>query len=272
MAPAAVALVLAAAVCHALWNRLLHTTGDRVAAMAVGSLGGGLLLAPATFLHPPVAVLPLVVFSALAEAAYGLCLAAAYRRGALSVAYPLGRGTAPLLVTLGGWVVLAQRPGVVALLGTAVLAIGMALLAGAGRRAGQGGAVRFALLTGAMIATYQVIDARAVRDTSPPGYLGAVLLLTGLFLTLCLAAAPRASGRGSRRLRDALLPGLGVAAGSTAAYLLVLLAFRLADAGRVSTLREASVLIGVALAGERPGRAVWVGAACVVTGAVLAAA
>ena len=48
--------------------------------------------------------------------------------------------------------------------------------------------------------------------------------------------------------------------GSVGAYLLVLYAFQVAPAGRVSTLREASVLVGLMLSGERPARAVWTGA------------
>lgn len=51
----------------------------------------------------------------------------------------------------------------------------------------------------------------------------------------------------------------------------MLLAFQRVDAGRVATLREVSVLIGIALSGERPGRRVWTGAALVVVGTVLVA-
>ena len=78
--------------------------------------------------------------------------------------------------------------------------------------------------------------------------------------------------RGNRaRLRRALGPGTRIAVGTVAAYLLVLLAFQRAPAGRVATLREASVLVGLLLARERPGRLVWLGAGLVVIGAVLAA-
>jgi drug/metabolite transporter (DMT)-like permease len=45
----------------------------------------------------------------------------------------------------------------------------------------------------------------------------------------------------------------------------------MAPAGRVSTLREASVLIGLMLSGERPSRVVWTGAILVLAGALLAA-
>jgi drug/metabolite transporter (DMT)-like permease len=262
--PVAVALVLVAAVLHASWNRVLHAEDDRVAAMAVAGLVVGVLLLPGVILSPPWWALPFVIASATAHVAYALGLSAAYRRGALSVAYPLGRGVAPLLVTLGGWLLLSERPDAGALIGAISLAAGLALIAVAGGRAGQGAAVGFALLTGLTIAAYSVVDAGAVRQVSPVGYLGAVLGIQGVLLTLLV--------RGSRpRLRRGLRSGVLIAVGSVGAYLLVLFAFQLAPAGRVSTLREASVLIGLMLSGERPSRAVWIGAIFVLAGALLAA-
>ncbi len=266
MSPTALALVLTAAVFHALWNRALHVAGDRAPLMAAGLMIGGLLLAPAAIVAPPPsAVLPLVLLSAAAEAAYALLLAAAYQRGALSLVYPLARGVSPLLVTVAGMAVLGQQPGVAGVLAAAALLAGMALLATAGRRHGQGTAMLFALGTGIAIASYSVIDARAVRDTSPAGYLAVVQVLAGL-----LVAAR--TGFHVGRLRAVARPGLLVGIGSTAAYLLVLLAYQRAGAGSVATLRESSVLIGIVLSGERPGRRVWLGAGLIVAGALLAAA
>ena len=262
--PVAVVLVLVAAVVHASWNRVLHAEDDRVAAMSVAGLVVGVMLLPAVLISPPWRVLPFVVASALAHVAYALGLSAAYRRGALSVAYPLGRGVAPLLVTLGGWLLLAERPDPWALVGAISLAAGLALIAVAGGRAGQGAAVGFALLTGLTIAAYSVVDAGAVRQVSPVGYLGAVLGIQGVLLTFFI--------RGNRtRLRRGLRSGALIGVGSVGAYLLVLFAFQLAPAGRVSTLREASVLVGLMLSGERPSRAVWTGAILVLAGALLAA-
>src|SRR5215217_5792606 len=100
--PVAVVLVLVAAVVHASWNRVLHAEDDRVAAMSVAGLVVGVVLLPAVLVSPPWRVLPFVVASAMVEVAYAHCLSAGYRRAAVSVAYPLGRGGAPLQVTLGG--------------------------------------------------------------------------------------------------------------------------------------------------------------------------
>ena len=264
ISPIALTLVLAAAGFHAAWNLLLHDTSDRGAAMTVAGLAAGLALLPFTLAAPPWQAWPLILLSALAETAYALCLAAAYRHGALSLAYPLGRGVSPLLITLGGWVILSQPPAPLALAGALLLAAGLAIVASAGRRSGQMAAVGFALLTGCAIASYSLVDARAVRQVAPLAYLGPVLLLQGVLLLITM--------RGGRaRVRQSLRPGLLIAIGSTAAYLLVLFAFQLAPAGRVSTLREVSVLIGIALARDKPGWRLWAGAVLVVGGMFLTA-
>jgi hypothetical protein len=53
MDPAAVALVLGAAVLHAWWNVRLHGADDRVAAMAMSGLISGVVLVPFLLLDPP---------------------------------------------------------------------------------------------------------------------------------------------------------------------------------------------------------------------------
>jgi len=63
-------------------------------------------------------------------------------------------------------------------------------------------------------------------------------------------------GRTPARLRAAIRPGAAVAIGTVVAYLLVLRAFQRAGAGRVATLRETSVLVGLLLARETLGRRV----------------
>jgi drug/metabolite transporter (DMT)-like permease len=109
------------------------------------------------------------------------------------------------------------------------------------------------------------VDAEAVQTANLFAYLGMVLLLEGLALT----AVARFD---FDRLRRSVGPGLRIAVGSAGAYILVLLAFRLAEAGRVATLREISVLMGILLSRERPGARTWVGASLVAAGAVMAGA
>lgn len=274
IAPLALGLVLLAACFHAGWNLLLHETSDRVAALAVAGLVAGLGLLPFTLAAPPWRVWPLILLSGLAEAAYSIFLSAAYQRGALAVAYPIGRGTAPVLVTLGAWLALSQRPGALTLLGAALLLAGLALVGLAGRRFGQLAAVGFAVLTGCAIASYSVIDARAVGTPgiSPLAYLGPVLAVNAALLLLWMRVWKGGwRSEGLARLRASVRPGVMIAIGSTAAYALVLFAFQRAGAGRVATLRELSVLLGVFLSRGRRGWQVWLGATLVVAGMILTA-
>jgi drug/metabolite transporter (DMT)-like permease len=260
-------LVLAAAALHATWNLVLHETRDRLAAFAVAGLVGGGALLPVAFIASPLHVWPLIVLSALGEVAYALCLSAAYQRGTLSLTYPIGRGTAPLLVTLGGWLLLTQRPSPETLGGACALVLGLTLIGTTANGRVQAVAIGFALLTGICIAGYSIIDARAVHQVSPVSYLGAVELLQGLIMALGI----RYMSGSWERLRTSLRPGAAIAVGSISAYLLVLMAFQRTGAGQVATLREVAVLVGLLLAREKAGWRTWVGATLVVVGAVLAA-
>jgi drug/metabolite transporter (DMT)-like permease len=231
--------------------------------MAVAGLTQAVVLLPFALIHPPRAVVGLALLSGLLEAAYAWFLSAAYERGALSITYPVGRGTAPFLATLGGWALLDQRPGVTGLAGAVLLGAGLVLLGLAGKRAGTADAVAFAVLVGVTIAAYSVVDSKAVREASPLAYLAPVFAVEGALM----AASVRFEGS---RLRRSLRPGLVIAVGGVVAYALVLFAFRIADTGRVATLREVSVLIAIVLAGEEPGPVIWVAAALCVAGSVLA--
>ncbi|HEV2377540.1 MAG TPA: EamA family transporter [Streptosporangiaceae bacterium] len=262
MSGVAIALVLSAAVVHAVWNRMLHGSTDRLATATVGTVVGAVLLLPAAIAAPPARAWPLVLLSGAAEAAYFLLLTAAYQRGELSLTYPVARGVAPFLVTLGGAVVLGQVLDAARVGGSLTLGLGLAVISQVGLAKGRGRAMMFAGLTGLAIATYSVIDARAVRVASPVGYLGAVMAVAAM--VLLVAARP-----GWQRLRAAAPTGAGVGVGTIAAYLLVLFAFQRAPAAPVATLRELSIVFGVLIARDRPGKRVWLGAALCVLGAAL---
>jgi len=158
--------------------------------------------------------------------------------------------------------VLSQPPTPLTILGGLALATGLSLIALTGYRTHQRAAIGFAVLTGCAIAVYSLVDAHAVQTVSPVGYIGAVLGLEGVMLTACVRLDVK-------RLRQAVKPGLQIAVGSVAAYLLVLFAFQRADAGRIATLREVSVLIGLFLAGGKHSWRIWIGAILVVAGIIL---
>jgi drug/metabolite transporter (DMT)-like permease len=265
MDPAAIVLVLVAAVLHAVWNVRLHGADDRVAAMAMSGLVSALALSVFFVLDPPTAVWGLVVVSGVAEAIYGLALAGAYRRGELSVTYPVGRGSAPLLATIAATAVVGQPATARMIVAAACVAVGLALLAFRSHRQGTLAATGLALVVGASIAAYSVVDARAVREGAAPlAYLAGTLGLEGVLVAATM-------GFDVARLRASWRDGAAIAVGSVGAYALVLFAFRLAPVGHVATLREVSVVIAVLLARERPGPLGWAGIGLVLVGAALTA-
>ncbi|MGH2630575.1 MAG: EamA family transporter [Actinomycetota bacterium] len=202
--------------------------------------------------------------SGVAETVYGLALAGAYRRGELSVTYPVGRGSAPLLATIAATVVVGQPATARTLVAAACVALGLAMIAFRSHRQGTLAATGFALVVGLSIAAYTVVDARAVRNGAAPlAYLAGTLGLEGLLV----AATTRFD---VERLRASWRTGAVIALGSVGAYALVLFALRLAPVGRVATLREVSVVLAVLLAREHPGVLGWTGIGLVVVGATVA--
>jgi uncharacterized membrane protein len=255
----ALACVLVSAVMHATWNILLKTAGDplrtattgMVAASAVlvpGALAGWFLLGRPEI--PPQALV-LGFVSGLAEIAYFVFLAAAYRRGDLSVVSPLARGSAPVLIVVVGVVVLGERLAPAAALGVAVLIAGLLtvqrpwrLLRGA--HAAHRGAAGFALLTGLMIATYTSIDRVGSQQVAPWIYATILWVVGAVGLVIVDRARPRLAGGAfaiapgvAFDLRRAVVGGLL----TLAAYLLVLFALSRAEVAIVGPLRESAVLI-----------------------------
>jgi drug/metabolite transporter (DMT)-like permease len=276
----AIVLVLVAAVLHAGWNVLLKTSGDTLwTAVRLQAIGTAILLPVgiAAWLwngRPAVSAeaFGLAIASGVVEAVYFVCLSAAYKRGALSLVYPLARGSAPLLAVAVGIFLLGERLAPLALAGVASLLVGILLVArpwqalqSAG--AAQRGAIGFALATGASIATYSAIDRLGVRATEPwlYGSILAVAATTFLAITVIvgrrvgfLAPAPVADSE-ARPASGPLPPGplrdavAGVLA--LAAYLLVLVAYSIAPLATVAPLRESGIVLAAAWGTLRMGEA-----------------
>jgi drug/metabolite transporter (DMT)-like permease len=264
--PAALALALVAAFLHALWNLFLAREVDTEAATAVALLTVVVVLAlPAALTwRVEAAAVPYVTGSAALELAYFALLAGAYRRYELSLVYPVARGLAPVLalalVLAGG----GAAPATAGIVGVLVIAAGVLLFRGL-----RGSLLGLALgtLIAATIAGYTVLDRHGIQHAAALPYLLLVLVAPALLY---------ASAIGRRRLARTLRPAtaaLGVVAGT--AYLLVLLALRLASAPAVAAVRETSVVIATALAavvlGERVGPPRLVGAILVAVGVALLA-
>ncbi|WP_263139436.1 DMT family transporter [Pseudomonas sp. RIT-PI-AD] len=244
-------VVLFAALLHAFWNALVKAGTETLFNTVLITSCAGLIAALALpwLPLPAPASWPYLGASVVAQVIYFALLAAAYRRGAMSQAYPLMRGSAPLLVALASLPLTGEALPVSAWLGIVAIGGGVLGLAG-GMHNGAPRPVRtiaLALLNATVIASYTLIDGLGVRlSASPAAYTLWIFLLTALpLLGWVLLRRPRAfAGYARRRLHLGLLGG----AGTLASYGLALWAMTQAPIARVAALRETSILFAAAIA------------------------
>ena len=290
MDPFVIAIVAVSAVLHVAWNVRLKTAGDPLRAATVGMLAATVGIVPvgvgAWFAlgRPaiPVEGVALGVLSGVVEAGYFVLLSAAYRRGDLSVVYPIARGTAPLLAVAIGVGLFGERLGLAGSIGVVLLVAGFLILQQPWQalrrdRRGFDPAIGFALATGVTIATYSAIDRLGARLISPLTY-AAILWVTAaiaLLVWVRFVAGGDLLAGGRAQVRRAAIGGWL----TLAAYLLILWALSVAPLSGVAPLRESASVFAAAWGSVRLGEAVGrreagrrIGAsALIVVGAILLA-
>lgn len=260
----AFALIAAAACAHAAWNFFAKQARGGlpfvwlagVCAMTAYALPAAIQLLLDD--HGVTAAgIAFMAGSGCLHSAYFTTLQRGYATGDLSVVYPLARGTGPALSVLLAIVILGERPGPIALVGAALVIVGVLSLAAGGKRRPSRAALGFALLTGVIIAAYTLWDAHAVESLAQP----AIAYYWGSEVTRALVLAVPAL-RDREGLRTALAHDrraiLAVGLLSPLAYILVLVALTLAPVSVVAPGREASIviasLLGTRVLGEGESR------------------
>lgn len=240
-------IVLLAALLHACWNALLKGGSDRLWSMTVMGIAISLtccVILP--FLPIPLrASWPYLLTSALLHVGYNGFLIRAYRSAEFGSAYPIARGSSPLLVTMGAAAVAKELPSLLGTMGICLVSGGIISLAFRGRRLPEAG-IFYALGTGIVIAAYTVTDGIGGRlSGNATAYTLWMCLLWGL-TAVPVYVLRRRDGhlwRGWRRTPSAALGGVI----SLLAYAIVIVAMTRAPMGSVSALRETSVLFAILL-------------------------
>jgi len=265
--------VLGAGMLHAGWNALLKSAGGGdplldTATVVAGSTACSLLALPFVPL-PDAGAWPFIAASTFIHVGYYLTLAQAYRTGDLSFAYPLMRGTAPLIVTVLGAVFLRELPQTHVIVGILLISIGIISIAFARRTQHPPAAAYWAFANAAIIAVYTLVDGTGARASG--NALSYVLWLTFIEGIVFLTWTRRHRGKPAfGYLRKQWRRGLVGGFCSVAAYAIVLWAMTRAPVAAVAALRETSVifaaLIGALWLKEGFGLARLAGAATVVIG------
>jgi drug/metabolite transporter (DMT)-like permease len=246
-------VVLAAAACHAGWNALVKLNVAPLLAICLISAACTVVVMPfMPFVGlPAVASWPYILGSLAVHLVYYTALAEAYRVGDLGQAYPIARGSAPLMTAVGAALMFGENLTPFAWAGVSVLASGILLLAlrGGGMLSRfNGRSVGFALLTALSIAAYTLIDGRGARlSVNVSAYIAWLFVLDG-FMMLAFGlwwygAAPLVAV-----MRTSWVLVMAGGALSTAAYAIAVWAMTVAPIGLVAAVRESSVLFASLLA------------------------
>lgn len=284
VSPLALTFVLSAALIHATWNLLTKRSSDKLVFIWwTGSVGSVVLLPFVSWLSPipdwSVALCGRIALGAALRTAYFVALSAAYSRGDLSLVYPLARGIAPVLVPAAAILLLGERVTAPAALGIAAVAVGVYIInvPRLDRRgllaplsALHSSAAGYAALTGAITASYSIVDKWTIDFGAPPAWYAYLTIpIAALLLTPFVWRHPRRNAEWQANRA----PIVAVSVLMTTSYLLVLHALRLAPVSHVAPAREVAIVFGAILGAvvlhEPHGRQRVVGALLIVIGVAL---
>jgi drug/metabolite transporter (DMT)-like permease len=212
--------------------------------------------------------------STVVHTGYALLLISAYRHAEFSLAYPIARGTGPMLVALCAPLFVSEYlegPGFFAV---TLIVIGIFLIGMFGNERSLGGrrAVLLSLATGVLIAGYTMIDGQGARaGSNPHAYVAWLLAL--LAFPIIVLSKRRLNKNLKSLLADHWQKGVPIGVLSALAYWVVVWAMTVAPMALVAAARETSILFaalvswGVLREKVRPLR--WAGVIVTVFGLVL---
>ena len=201
--------------------------------------------------RPQIGLIGLVflIVSALLHLLYFFVLQRGYSKGDLSLVYPLARGTGPMLSACAAIVIFGERPGLLAIVGAALVIFSVFYLSGGTKlfeKNGQttaGWAIRYGFVCGVVIAAYTLWDKHAVAALMIPP----VLLDWASSVTRMLVLSPYAIRKWDEVKKQWHINkklAIGVAVFNPLSYILVLTALVFTPVSYVAPAREISILFG----------------------------
>ena len=292
-------IILVSAFMHAGWNFLSKKTMPSIAFYCLSSTTAAIFWLPwMLLLSPDLRILPLgfwlfLLVSIGFEFCYFLGLANAYRRGDISMVYPLARALPVLLTALVTMLFQLGEPlSALALFGMGVLFCGCFIMPlnsirGTNLKSYRNSAMLFILLAALGTTGYTIIDSQAmalIRDFPELKSNGFRIPIVFIFLlesgiAALMAIYIRCSKREQRDFRAIFMKtSTPFISGifSSSAYVLVLIAMGLvSNVSYIQAFRQMSlpmgVLAGIFLLHERPGIPRLTGIALAILGLVLVA-
>jgi drug/metabolite transporter (DMT)-like permease len=256
---------------HAVVNAVLKSGGNRLVQISLSSGVGAVIMAGATFFVPlPHGAWGWMLAANIIHLLYFYAMTRAFDHGDLSSAYPIFRGTAPMLTALGATLIFREPLNGLQLLG--IMAIGGGMLAMVAGKHVTRATLRWSLATGVLIAGYTVIDAQGVRAAPTAGSFIVWFFFTqGLFSLIVLP--PFVKGSYLAAARSEWRSAVATGSLSIITFGLALYALSLGQTAPLAALRETgmvtALLISVFVLKEPVTRARAVSILAICAGAVL---
>ena len=277
----AIALLLASAALHALWNLLLKQSPEKYIAMGWQVITSGIMSVLVLFFTglPPRSMWLFAILSMALEAFYFVLLSFAYSDHDFSLVYPVARGAAPALVVVWSLLFLHEIPSVGGFIGIATIVCGLIIIGATSFLQPHEGkpqikGIAIALSIAVVISIYTLVDGFAVKHGPVLPYAMSMFTMVPMLTTPVIVRHygwehfVQAWKRQPARL---LLVGfLGIIA-----YLAALFAYSIAPVNYSEAIREVSVVLGAfagwQFLGEKLGKIRVLGAAVIFAGIVLIA-
>jgi drug/metabolite transporter (DMT)-like permease len=189
----------------------------------------------------------LLLATGVFHAVYGFVLTFTYKNGDISTLYPIVRGSGIGGAVILSLVILKEVATLTSASGVGLVVSGIAILSyRRNREATSGKGIFLALVCGALIMSYTIMDKLLVADLHPIPVLAASQVISALiFMPYVLKQrVPELK----MTFRTLLKPTLLVSAIATSSYLIILYVMQIAPVSRIVAVREASVVFG-AIAG-----------------------
>jgi uncharacterized membrane protein len=255
----ALLLVLLSAVTHAYWNFLLKRAGGGEVFVGLSKVAEAFVFLPFFLVlawpgMPRVALTALLVLVAAAGVLMNYAgLTMAYRRGDLTLVYPIQRGATLLFLPALAFLTLGERVDVVGATGLVLILVGVVVLQlpevslAAARNVWshvRSAAAVWALLVALNNAVFTLWDKFAVRTLSPFAYMYAyTAIVAACYATYMWRRHPRLEVAAT--WRGQWWPIVQVGVFNTVSYLLALAALRTGVSSYVIGFRQLSIAVGI---------------------------
>ena len=253
-------LIICSAFFHALWNFAAKKASGNFQVLYLSLLIASVLFLPLLFTLSlsdifNVRAFPYVLATGSIHAVYFFALAKAYEHGDISSAYPVARGTGVAGTAVLAYLGLNEAITIFGLFGIVSISLGTLFVGWKhSRQKGFLKGLLFALLVGATIVGYSIVDKLGVGIMNPVAYIFGLWIIATLWLTPYVFMYKR------RELalawRDYRKHIFIIGIGSLVTYLLILFIYRIAQVSYVVALRELAVAFGAVLGfvflGEKP--------------------